>query len=579
MTIGATSSSNDETGLFLSSYMFRSGAPPRSRSASGKPKRSATSKTGLLKKDKKPSQVLRKSTPQGHAEVGKLPSAKARNRGRAPRASATPGAASDHLAAIAQSAPHKASKGRGRSRSSASGAQAVAPRGRSPRASGRGKARPSARGTNTVGGAGAGGGISEDVLFGLPETSRLTGAGAQDDEADSEAKKDDVVKLYGFRRCVPGACLNLDRKEMPHISISEALARMKTGDLIFVSGKGQSSKRIREWTQSFYSHIAMIVEDPPPQIWEKYGKLRNAAGLYMETGGEVPRDKRIYLFDSDFEEDDSVNGPTIRGFEDMLHEYVKPGYHGPGVDVVLRQLSVTDDVRAQIMPTLWDFALSVHGKEFTAQKVLDPQFYKMALGAVGRNKKEGDGKRLFCSQLIYQAYQKMGLIGSDSGVSMNFMPQDFASPNNKNRPGGVTNSNNINDALHLGAQLELEARIDLASIGGVGAAEETPNSEDDAGAAEDADTSLTSGKIDKAKKLVSKLAQRSEEAEPAREGSTKAKGVKFVNKLNSEFEKAETDPESKVAKGGKLVDKMSKNERVNSKVKGLSSKLKFPRRQ
>lgn len=265
-----------------------------------------------------------------------------------------------------------------------------------------------------------------------------------------------TVKSFGFKGCIPTRCSDIDRSTMKTMSVSDT-DNLHTGDVLLISGFARGSMRIREFTQSFYSHSGMIVRDLPARAWEKYGKLRN--------GQRVPQDSGVYFFDSDFEEDGSIDGPSVRPLKGVLEMYSHSGYFGPGVNIVVRKLHIPDAKRAQIENKIWDSMIKVHGKKYTAQNMANPDFRKLILASRGLNKKEGDGEKFFCSELLAHTYFAGGLIDLEKAgakKAINYMPQDFATPNGKDKWKQI----DLNTILLMGASLLEEVRIDLNEIVG-----------------------------------------------------------------------------------------------------------------
>lgn len=268
------------------------------------------------------------------------------------------------------------------------------------------------------------------------------------------------LDTYGFKPCkvhktkAAIACTAIDRSKMTCKSVDEIIAGAKTGDLILVSGTAKSSKAIRLHTGSFYSHVAVIVKDIPDSVWQKYGQLKSGAPVDKEAG--------VFLFDSDYEPDGSVDGPTIRPLKTLLQAYIQE--YGPNVDVVYRKLTAEAlDVNAA-----WAYAVQISDAKYTAKSAMSPHFFTLYLATKGRNNiDEGKGKRIFCSQLAALFYRKMGILPKDQQGSGgktckeagNMMPQDFASPNSE------TTQTDINEFLK-GAQLDAEVRLDLSGLGG-----------------------------------------------------------------------------------------------------------------
>lgn len=175
---------------------------------------------------------------------------------------------------------------------------------------------------------------------------------------------------------------------------------LKTGDILLFSGKGHISEGIKFFTLSKWSHVGMVYKLVDP----------------LDPKGSVFSWESTTL--SDIEDADT--GKLTKGVQRVeLSERIM-GCFAKGYDISLRPLSrpLTDDmVRALNL-----FRHEVSGRPYEASKI---ELIKSAYdGIFGENKE--DLSSLFCSELVAEAYQKMGLL-SEETPSNEFTPKDFSS--------------------------------------------------------------------------------------------------------------------------------------------------------
>lgn len=224
----------------------------------------------------------------------------------------------------------------------------------------------------------------------------------------------------------------VQRCDKPLQSWHDFWAKAQTGDILLVSGAkdldSPMAKSIKLATRSCFSHIGILIREPNEAMWSAYGRLRGKAAVELGTGEwgageEVPRDRQLYLFDSDYEEDGTVDGPVLRPVEEVLRSYLLDDYHGTDGDMVVRHLEVDDARRVEVQDKLTEFALAVAGRCFEAKSMTDGAFTQMLLSVWSGNSTE-DLTRLFCSELTSAAYRSAGLL--DAGIATNYQPQHFA---------------------------------------------------------------------------------------------------------------------------------------------------------
>jgi hypothetical protein len=167
---------------------------------------------------------------------------------------------------------------------------------------------------------------------------------------------------------------------------------LKTGDVVLFSGKGGISTGIKWLTNSKWSHVGMVLRLPEwdaVMLWEST-TLNDIADV--ESGKErkgvqiVPLSERVKKYKGEV----SIRFLDIERSPEMLKE-----------------LSL---LRAEIK-----------GRPYEKDKI---ELIKAAYdGPFGAN--EEDLSSLFCSEMVAEAYQRMGLL-SEKKQSNEYTPKDFA---------------------------------------------------------------------------------------------------------------------------------------------------------
>jgi hypothetical protein len=170
---------------------------------------------------------------------------------------------------------------------------------------------------------------------------------------------------------------------------------LQTGDLVLFSGKGEISSIIKWATKSDKSHVGMVLRIPEYDmvlLWEST-TLNNVEDI--ESGNErkgvqlVPLSERIRKYNGDV---------TVRRLFN--------------VDVTPAMISDLNKLRQE-----------VKGRPYEQSKI---ELIRCAYdGPMGQNKE--DLSSLFCSELVAEALQRMGLL-SEKLPSNEYTPKDFADP-------------------------------------------------------------------------------------------------------------------------------------------------------
>jgi hypothetical protein len=175
--------------------------------------------------------------------------------------------------------------------------------------------------------------------------------------------------------------------------------QLKTGDVLLFSGKGGISEGIKFFTVSKWSHVGLIYKlvdrlDPKGTVfcWESttLSDLKDA-----ETGKLTKGVQRVEL-------------------SERLERCFAKGYE---ISVRPLNTSLTDDM----LLALNKFRHEVRGRPYERGKI---ELLKSAWeGWLGENKE--DLSSLFCSELVAEAYQRMGLL-EEAPPSNEYTPKDFS---------------------------------------------------------------------------------------------------------------------------------------------------------
>ncbi len=167
---------------------------------------------------------------------------------------------------------------------------------------------------------------------------------------------------------------------------------LKTGDIVLFSGKGGISTGIKWFTHSRWSHVGMVLRLPEWDavlLWESttLGNLTDVESGREHKGVQlVPLSERIHKYQGEA----SIRLLDIERTPEMLKE-----------------LSL---LRSE-----------VKGRPYEKDKI---ELFKAAYdGPFGANRE--DLSSLFCSEMVAEAYQRMGLLG-EKKPSNEYTPKDFS---------------------------------------------------------------------------------------------------------------------------------------------------------
>ena len=171
---------------------------------------------------------------------------------------------------------------------------------------------------------------------------------------------------------------------------------LKTGDIILFSGKGGVSHGIKLFTNSKWSHVGMVLR--------------------------LPDSKAVFLWESTTLTTlkDAIDGKTKRGVQLVLLSDRLQRYSGEAAIRRLKNYKMTPKKYRKLMK----LREKLRNRPYEKDKI---ELIKAAYdGLLGHN--EEDLSSLFCSELVAEAYQKLGLLKEPplGQPSNEFTPKDFA---------------------------------------------------------------------------------------------------------------------------------------------------------
>ena len=185
---------------------------------------------------------------------------------------------------------------------------------------------------------------------------------------------------------------------LPHAPLKNIMDDARTGDLILFSGNIPSSKRIKRFTQSPFSHVVLLVKEP---------EFENGRCLvWQATASEhccVLRNMK------------SATGIQLNYLEDVINDYLEGA---PGSAVVFRKL-LQKDQRAQLdkptRQTLIRYIRKMDGKPYTANMDM---LYLMGLLEV-----ENPGhENYYCAGLVAESLMKLEVLDTTPVYPKRFLP-------------------------------------------------------------------------------------------------------------------------------------------------------------
>jgi hypothetical protein len=197
-------------------------------------------------------------------------------------------------------------------------------------------------------------------------------------------------------------------------TFGELRPTLDSGDVLLFAGESRFSRGIKRLTRSHWSHAALVARPRaggPLLLWE----------ATLDT--DLP----------DVATHEIAPGVNLYDLEHWIRHY--------GGETAIRPLSAsrTDAMRGALL----DFYLEARGRPYERNRL--ELFRSVYDGPLGRNRKE-DLTSYFCSELVAEAYQRMGLLPASPPAS-EYTPHDFSSERRKPLP------------LQLGATLGPEVLV------------------------------------------------------------------------------------------------------------------------
>lgn len=186
--------------------------------------------------------------------------------------------------------------------------------------------------------------------------------------------------------------------------------KLNTGDIILFSGKGAISHGIKLFTLSKWSHVGMVLK--------------------------LPDTDTVFLWESTIISNlaDAIDGTKKKGVQLVLLSDRIKTYKGEASVRHLKGVTIDKNKYQALM----EFRKDVRNRPYEKNEI---ELIKSAYdGPWGHN--EEDLSSLFCSELVAEAYQRIGLLPSDI-PSNEYTPKDFTSEKNLKLLGGASLGNEI----------------------------------------------------------------------------------------------------------------------------------------
>jgi hypothetical protein len=180
-------------------------------------------------------------------------------------------------------------------------------------------------------------------------------------------------------------------------SYADLRSGLKTGDILLFSGKGGISDGIKFFCGSKWSHVAMV--------YRILDGLEDSVFCWESTTlSNIP---------------DAETGKLTKGVQRVeLSERLERCF-AAGYEVSVRKLNQKLDMN--MLKALDDFRRKISGRPYEKNRL---ELIKSAYdGWLGQNKE--DLSSLFCSEMVAEAYQRMGLL-PETISSNEYTPKDFS---------------------------------------------------------------------------------------------------------------------------------------------------------
>lgn len=186
-------------------------------------------------------------------------------------------------------------------------------------------------------------------------------------------------------------------KKSKNLVTTDSTPKLKTGDIVLFSGHGPISTGIKIGTASRWSHVGMIVriaDFDMVAVWES------------TTLKTVKDSKSTY-----------VKGVQLNQLRERIIQY--------NGDIAIRRLEGIE-FSSEDLKKLSELRRELTGRPYEKNKL---DLIKAAYDGPGGANKE-DLSSIFCSELVAEAYQTLGLL-PETLASSEFVPADFSEARDK----------------------------------------------------------------------------------------------------------------------------------------------------
>ena len=182
--------------------------------------------------------------------------------------------------------------------------------------------------------------------------------------------------------------------------------RLSTGDIVLFSGRGVISSGIKLASGSMWSHVGIVLRIPEYDfvcVWES----TTLSGLFDLCSGSIR------------------SGVQLVPFSDRVSSY-----RGR---IAVRHLVIDGGLGSGSLCSLMELRNELRGCSYERSRL---ELFRSAFGGIFRSGSE-DLSSIFCSELVAEAYQRLGLLCS--GIPSNsYIPADFSSGRDLSLLGGAS---------------------------------------------------------------------------------------------------------------------------------------------
>ncbi|EFC41131.1 predicted protein [Naegleria gruberi] len=211
---------------------------------------------------------------------------------------------------------------------------------------------------------------------------------------------------------------------------------LRTGDVLLHSGKGNFSKAIQLGFSSTWSHLSVIIRNPPKEVLDAYNVKVDHSSHYST----------VFVAESETDTVDNKEGGGIQLVE-LRRWFLDYLTRDPTDLCCLRRLNIPsmgerpkEENITEHFPSLVEYLKRCTTKKYETSKS------ELLKCVIKRNTQSNDSN-VFCSEFVAECYTKMGLLPQNT-ITCNYGPRDFSQE-----------SNLVNTVLLKGANLTPEKRV------------------------------------------------------------------------------------------------------------------------